>query len=216
MGSLLKHLNGSRELPRYQSHKIVWALKIKLVVPELKGQATIYPYEEGYHPFLVSAEYVRKHQPSSGGYYVLYADGYESWSPQVQFEDGNSPIETAKIGNKYQAILTIDSKYGIKLEGAKLVICKIDNGEPLPNDEPKILFRAQDALAIGALERYLADCTAAKCPQAHLVGVQRIIEEFGQFSSKYPHLMKDRPGTRRVRQVITPPLDEGDFVDPDA
>ncbi|GEM_PF-1180031 len=89
----------SRELPRYQSHKHVWALKIKAVVhgpnPDRTGRscsssygAMIYPEKQEYPPFEVSAEYVNKHRPQPGGYYVQYADGYLSYSPAQAFEEG--------------------------------------------------------------------------------------------------------------------------------
>lgn len=93
-----------RELPRYKCHKEVWALKIKAVDfdyeaasqmnRETDGSATITPAEEGYAPFKVSQEYVSKHfrflpRPQIvGGYYVLYSDGYQSFSPARAFEEG--------------------------------------------------------------------------------------------------------------------------------
>lgn len=86
------------EMPRYQAHKKVWALKIKdisfdvdfakLNGRETDGSATITPAEKGYAPFKVDAAYVRKHNPQVGGYYVVYADGYKSWSPAQAFEEG--------------------------------------------------------------------------------------------------------------------------------
>ena len=89
----------AREMPRYQSHKKVWALKIASIVfdkdlafqdnnRETDGSATITPAEDGYAPFKVDAAYVRKHQPKVGGYYVVYPDGYKSWSPAEAFEQG--------------------------------------------------------------------------------------------------------------------------------
>lgn len=50
--------------------------------------ATIVPEEEGYAPFFVEADYLRKHSPVPGGYFVLYADGYKSFSPAKAFEEG--------------------------------------------------------------------------------------------------------------------------------
>lgn len=91
-----------REMPKYQSHKQVWALKIKAIVldsdlaketnRETDGSATITPEEEGYAPFKVDAEYVRKHKPFVGGYYVVYKDGYKSFSPAEAFEEGNTKL----------------------------------------------------------------------------------------------------------------------------
>lgn len=91
-----------RQLPRYQSHKKVWALKIKAIALDAEaakaenrdtdGTAMITPEEEGYAPFKVSAEYMRKHSPQPGGYYVVYEDGYKSFSPAGAFEAGYTRI----------------------------------------------------------------------------------------------------------------------------
>ncbi len=82
----------SREMPKYQSHKKVWALKIKSLVILDDGGATIIPEEEGYEIFYVNQEYVAKHKPQVGGYYVMYEGGYESWSPADAFEGGYTKI----------------------------------------------------------------------------------------------------------------------------
>jgi hypothetical protein len=77
------------EMPRYKCHKEVWALKIKYVVVDLNdGSAMITPAEDGYAPFKVDGSYTHKHNPQPGGYYVVYKDGYKSWSPAEAFEDG--------------------------------------------------------------------------------------------------------------------------------
>lgn len=79
------------ELPRYRCHKIVHALKIQHVAPRLTG-AVIVPEDERYAAFEVDAEYVRKHNPQPGGYYVVYDDTYQSFSPAEPFEAGYTPI----------------------------------------------------------------------------------------------------------------------------
>jgi len=86
------------ELPRYKSHKEVWALKIKNIKldkheaqetnRETDGSAMITPEEEGYAPFKVDHAYMTKHNPLIGGYYVVYKDGYKSFSPAEAFEEG--------------------------------------------------------------------------------------------------------------------------------
>jgi hypothetical protein len=131
-----------RQLPAYQCHKKVWALKIaaielanpepcqyvysggaqcgygpdqpmhigsssskfpvagrheyKPTSPSKKGEefvgAIITPEENGYTAFPVSTEYVRKHKPVVGGYWVQYADGYQSFSPANAFEEGYTLI----------------------------------------------------------------------------------------------------------------------------
>lgn len=97
-------MNGQIEMPRYKSHKEVWALKIKRIVfltseeftsdngPEPDG-AMIYPEEHGYAPISVKQEYVDKHKPEVGGYYVVYKGGYISFSPADAFEDGYALIK---------------------------------------------------------------------------------------------------------------------------
>ena len=92
----------TQEMPKYRSHKVVRALKIKSVEldsdkaqaenRETDGSAIITPEEEGFAPFRVDFEYVRKHNPQAGGYYVVYPDGYKSWSPAKAFEEGYSRI----------------------------------------------------------------------------------------------------------------------------
>ncbi len=83
------------ELPRYQCHKRVRALKIAAI-----NGATITPADEGYAPFEVPPEYLAKHQPQPGGYYVVYDDGYQSFSPADVFEQGYTRILTLKTPSK--------------------------------------------------------------------------------------------------------------------
>jgi hypothetical protein len=80
------------EMPRYKSHKQVWALKIKSVGLDEDGGAFIIPEEKGYEEFKVDQSYVDKHKPQAGGYYVVYPDGYKSWSPAKAFEDGYTKL----------------------------------------------------------------------------------------------------------------------------
>lgn len=90
------------QMPRYRCHKEVLALKIAKIWldsdvaakegRETTGGATIEPAEKGYAQFEVDADYVRKHHPKAGGYYVVYADGYKSWSPADAFESGYALI----------------------------------------------------------------------------------------------------------------------------
>ena len=93
----------SQEMPKYKSHKEVWALKIADIAydidkanaenRETDGSATITPAEKGFRPFKVPSEYLEKHNPHVGGYYVLYKDGYRSFSPADAFEEGYSLIK---------------------------------------------------------------------------------------------------------------------------
>lgn len=95
---------GNAPMPQYQCHKQVWALKIKEVIkhahpdplfndamfeasPEFQG-AHLFIEDNGYAPIPVSADWYRKHNPDAGGYYVVYDDGYTSFSPAKAFEEG--------------------------------------------------------------------------------------------------------------------------------
>jgi len=82
--------NVQREMPKYKCHKIVHALKIAELKPRYPADGTlsVTPFEAGYAPFILDADFVAKHQPEVGGYYVVYADGYKSFSPAEAFISG--------------------------------------------------------------------------------------------------------------------------------
>jgi len=87
-------MEAAAEMPRYRCHKEVWALKIAAVIIDDHDSystghgATIVPEDRRYAPLRVDYEYLRKHDPKPGGYYVVYDDGYASWSPAKAFEEG--------------------------------------------------------------------------------------------------------------------------------
>ena len=81
------------EMPRYRCHKEVWALKIAAVEDPTKpgnesDGSRVLSFTEPYAPKRVDADYVRKHGPKAGGYFVVYKDGYLSFSPAEAFENG--------------------------------------------------------------------------------------------------------------------------------
>lgn len=75
--------NSAIQLPKYKCYKEVWALKI--IDMSLDGYLR---FEPPYAPILMSQEWLDKHQPQVGGYYVVYKDGYKSYSPAKAFEEG--------------------------------------------------------------------------------------------------------------------------------
>ena len=87
-----------REMPKYECHKQVWALKIAELRrtgsenEESDGGLIIVPADGGYGAFKVDRDYVAKHKPQIGGYYVVYADGYKSFSPAEAFESGYTRV----------------------------------------------------------------------------------------------------------------------------
>lgn len=86
--------NASTEMPRYKSHKEIWALKIAAIEINEDKSATIAPQDAGYAPFKTKPGFGERFKGSEDdkGYYVMYGDGYESWSPTKAFEDGYTRI----------------------------------------------------------------------------------------------------------------------------
>jgi hypothetical protein len=83
-------------MPKYQCHKKVWALKIRMVKPHQEqpndGGAFLEIEDGDFSPILVDRAYMEKHNPVAGGYYVVYEDGYKSFSPAEAFESGYTRI----------------------------------------------------------------------------------------------------------------------------
>ena len=84
----------SRPLPKYKCHKEVHALKIAgISLPQNEsGDAELAFEDERYAPILMKKAWLNKHNPEVGGYYVVYKDGYESYSPAKPFEEGYTRI----------------------------------------------------------------------------------------------------------------------------
>lgn len=83
----------TQQLPRYKSHKEVWALKIKKLEESLpSGDCMFHPEDGSFEPIFLPKEYMEKHKPEVGGYYVVYKDGYKSFSPAEAFEEGYTKV----------------------------------------------------------------------------------------------------------------------------
>lgn len=81
------------EMPKYLCHKQVWALKIAAISYDaVHGVTRLTPEESPYAPVVVTQEWMAKHQPEVGGYYVVYGDGYKSYSPAKAFDEGYTRI----------------------------------------------------------------------------------------------------------------------------
>lgn len=79
------------ELPQWKCHKIVRAARILDMVMHgnsvpLPGGATL--HLDGGAKVATDAAWVQRCDPAVGGYYVVYEDGYTSFSPSKAFEDG--------------------------------------------------------------------------------------------------------------------------------
>lgn len=82
------------EMPKYKCHKEVWALKIASIQEgtQDKNSVLLVFNDEGYAPIAVDFDWYYKHKPVSGGYLVVYEDGYRSFSPAEAFEGGYTKI----------------------------------------------------------------------------------------------------------------------------
>lgn len=84
-----------KQMPQYQCHKKVWALKINSFDRNDDGTAKIGFADEGFAAITVDAEWLLRFKGTGGdlGYYVVYDDGYKSWSPSVPFQEGYTLID---------------------------------------------------------------------------------------------------------------------------
>jgi hypothetical protein len=77
----------SAEMPRYQCFKKVHALKIK----EISDNILTFT-DHTYAPIEADREMWARYTPKPGDYYVVYEDGYTSFSPAKAFEEGYTRI----------------------------------------------------------------------------------------------------------------------------
>jgi len=87
----------------------------------------------------------------------------------------------------------IDGKYHVD-EKSQLV--KTSNGVAIPQEEPTILFRSRDRLALPALLAYRRLCVEDGCNDQHLSSLDEMIAKFKAFSIEHPEVMK-QPGITR-------------------
>jgi hypothetical protein len=92
---------GGIMLPKWKSHKIVEGDRI-VAIKDVGVANRTGPNDSGERWVLACGEVIEvsldlKIRPAGqnplGGYYVRYADNFESWSPSEAFEAGNTRIE---------------------------------------------------------------------------------------------------------------------------
>ncbi len=87
----------------YKCHKEVRAFKIVSIKHESGGGFIVANDKEQYTR--ITTEFMKRHNPEEGGYLVVYKDGYSSFSPQKEFEEG------------YREIGSQDLTFGDVIEG---------------------------------------------------------------------------------------------------
>ena len=80
----------------------------------------------------------------------------------------------------------IDNKFSVTEHGT-IVNSK---GIPIPDHEPKILFRGKDKLAVPMLHYYLALCIEKGCTQEQEQSMRAMIDEFKTFQEKFSATVK--------------------------
>ena len=111
-------------LPLYQCHKIVEASKIIAINPMPAGGPDNAP--EGEHILIMevgehvaSPEWMERHNPQVGGYFVKYPDGYLSYSPAKAFEEGYMalPGDGPNQGDAMHALAAMRQGYKVARRG---------------------------------------------------------------------------------------------------
>lgn len=76
----------------------------------------------------------------------------------------------------------IDSKFHI--EGEQIV--KTSTGEVVPENEPLILFRGRDRLALPFLRQYRQACIDDGCTPEQIAGMDEVIHQFITYAATNP------------------------------
>lgn len=75
-------------------------------------------------------------------------------------------------------------------------VVKTGNGQEIPENEPMILFRGRDRLAVPMLHAYRDLCVKDGCNDFQLGQIDELIHKFVAFASINPDVMK-QPGVTR-------------------
>lgn len=83
-------------MPKYRSHKEVWAAKISNI--DVGETNTKISFKDSDDINFITNEYVKmttRYRPIEGDYLVVYPDGYQAFSPAKAFEEGYEVIKNA-------------------------------------------------------------------------------------------------------------------------
>lgn len=87
-GVVLQDKTPQVHLETYVSHKRVQAGKILFMARDEENDRLMLHLDSMANILPVAGAFLERHKPEIGGYYVRYADGYESYSPAQAFEEG--------------------------------------------------------------------------------------------------------------------------------
>ncbi|EJE73341.1 hypothetical protein, partial [Escherichia coli] len=108
-------------LPKYKAHKNVSASKIKNVVIFGVTDAPLWGCIELVEPkgatVCVDAMFLQKHRPKTGGYLIVYENGYLFYAPEKPFEECYGLVNDASE-NGTTVIITDDNGVMINITGS--------------------------------------------------------------------------------------------------
>lgn len=89
-------MTSTSKMQRYECHKKVWALEVKRVGNYRTGDddrvVRDVTFTNGETRTLWDKIFLR-YVPDAGDFYVVYEDGYESFSPRKAFLEGYKPVD---------------------------------------------------------------------------------------------------------------------------
>jgi len=80
-------------MKKYKCHKEVTAAKIDLIQCMLGCETELVMQDDGSNKLVCNGDFVARHHPQEGGYFVEYEDGYQSYSPANTFKSGYTLVE---------------------------------------------------------------------------------------------------------------------------
>lgn len=95
--------------------------------------------------------------------------------------------QPAKTETKPTIVRNIDGKFATTNTGQ---IIKVASGEIIPENEPLILMRARDRLALPALIHYRILSANDGCKDYHFAKLDAVIQAFKDFAQQQPQMMK--------------------------
>lgn len=188
----------SVEMPRYISCKPVWALKIAAIEPgptlsSMEGGSWFLRFENTAYGLLeVSHDWVTKRGAQVGGYYIVYEDGYKTWSPADAFERGCTPAAEWGIPRAQEP------KFGVNLRGK---LFNRDTGQEVPDDEPLFVGRARDLAMLPTIKAY-RETLPIGSPNTRSVDERMLA--FSAFRELHPGRMKWPDGVGAYRRQMPP------------
>lgn len=87
----------NKDVPVYRSHKHVRALEIMSCAPLVGGGCVICFFGGRFPSQTCGAEMFSRYQPVTGDFYVIYEDGYRSFSPRKAFLDGYTLVQAVEL-----------------------------------------------------------------------------------------------------------------------